>query len=146
MQFNKIAGLLVTAGIGYWIYSKYQFGQNLTFLINKIGIGGSFFDPAINIDILVNNASNINTTISNINGELFLQSGLKIADVYFDQKIVIKAKNKTILPLKAVTKIEDAIKILQSSIKNKNFDFKFNGIATVDSIMVPFEIKYNFND
>jgi len=144
MTAKKWVGVLVGAAAIWWIYGKYRFSQGVSFLITKIGIGGSFLNPEINLDVTIYNPTNISTSISNINAELFLTNGQKIADVYYNQKLDIKAKSQVVLPLQAVTTFSGAVNAISEVIRTKSANFKLTGTAVVDGIYLPFDINYNF--
>lgn len=145
MAAKKWAGVLLGAAAIWWIYNKYRFSQGVSFLITKIGVGGSFFEPQINLDVTVYNPTPISTTISNINAELFLANGQKVADVFYTQKTDIKANSQVVLPLQAITTLSGAINAISEVIRSKSADFKMTGTAVVDGILLPFDIKYSFN-
>jgi LEA14-like dessication related protein len=146
MAAKKWLAALLGAAAVYWIYSKYRFSNEVTFFVSRIGLGGSFLDPQIKIDVTVNNPTGITTTISNINAELFLDNGQKIADVYYNQKTNIRANSQVVLPLVAVTTLEGAILAVKEVIKTKSANFQLTGTAAVDGVLLPYDIKYKFND
>jgi LEA14-like dessication related protein len=146
MAAKKWLAALLGAAAVYWIYSKYRFSNEVTFFVSRIGLGGSFLDPQIKIDVTVNNPTRISTTISNINAELFLDNGQKIADVYYNQKTNIRANSQVVLPLVAVTTLEGAILAVKEVIKTKSANFQLTGTAAVDGVLLPYDIKYKFND
>ena len=146
MAAKKWLAALLGAAAVYWIYSKYRFSNEVTFFVSRIGLGGSFLDPQIKIDVTVNNPTGISTTISNINAELFLDNGQKIADVYYNQKTNIRSNSQVVLPLVAVTTLEGAILAVKEVIKTKSANFQLTGTAAVDGVLLPYDIKYKFND
>jgi hypothetical protein len=145
MAAKKWLAALFGAAAVYWVYSKYRFSKAVTYEISKIGVGGSFLDPQINIDVLVNNPTNVNTEFANLRSELFLASGQKIANVYFNQKTLIKANSSVILPLKAITTLESAIVSINELIRTRKAEFRLTGTAQIDGNTLPFDIKYTFD-
>jgi LEA14-like dessication related protein len=145
MAAKKWLTALFGAVAVYWVYSKYRFSKGFSFVISRIGVGGSILDPKINVDVLVSNPTNVTTEFSNLRSELFLASGQKIADVYYNQKTIIKANSKVNVPLTAVTTLENAIVSINELIKSKKADFRLTGTAQVDGMTLPFDIKYTFN-
>lgn len=145
MAAKKWLAALFGAAAVYWVYSKYRFSKAVTYEISKIGVGGSILDPQINIDVLVNNPTNVNTEFGNLRSELFLSSGQKIANVYYNQKIVIKANSSVNLPLIAVTTLESAIISINELIRTRKAEFRLTGTAQIDGNTLPFDIKYTFN-
>lgn len=145
MAAKKWLAAFFGAAAVYWVYSKYRFSKAVTYQISRIGVGGSFLDPQITIDVLVNNPTNINTEFANLRSELFLASGQKIANVYFNQKTIIKANSSVNLPLIAVTTLESAIVSINELIRTKKAEFRLTGTAQIDGNTLPFDIKYTFN-
>ena len=145
MAAKKWLAALVGAAAVYWVYSKYRFSQGVSFVISKVGLGGSFLDPKINIDVKVNNPTNVNTEFANLRSELFLASGQKIANVYYNQKINIKANSSVNLPLIAITTLESAIVSINELIRTRKAEFRLTGTAQIDGNTLPFDIKYIFD-
>ena len=145
MAAKKWLAALFGAAAVYWVYSKYRFSKGITYAISKIGVGGSFLDPKINIDVKVNNPTNVNTEFANLRSELFLASGQKIADVYYNQKINIKANSSVNLPLIAITTLESAIISINELIRTRKAEFRLTGTAQIDGYTLPFDIKYTFD-
>ena len=145
MAAKKWLATLVGAAAVYWIYSKYRFSQGVSFIISRIGLGGSILDPQINLDVTINNPTAFTTQLSNLKAELFLAGGTKVADVFYNNKTVILANSQAVLPLKAVTTLEGAIVAIREVIQQKKADFRLTGTAQVDGILLPFDIKYSFN-
>jgi hypothetical protein len=145
MAAKKWLATLVGAAAVYWIYSKYHFSQGVSFIISRIGLGGSILDPQINLDVTINNPTAFTTQLSNLKAELFLASGTKVADVFYNNRTVILANSQAVLPLKAVTTLEGAIVAIREVIQQKKADFRLTGTAQVDGILLPFDIKYSFN-
>lgn len=146
MAAKKWLAALLGAAAVYWVYSKYRFSKEVSFFISRVGLGGSFLDPQIKIEVTINNPTGITTTISNINAELFLASGQKIADVYYNQKTNIRPNSQVLLPLVAVTTLEGAIIAVREVLQTKSADFQLTGTAAVDGVLLPYDIKYKFND
>lgn len=145
MAAKKWLAALVGAAAVYWVYSKYRFSQGVSFVISRVGLGGSFLDPQINIEVTIYNPTAFQTELSNVMAQLYLASGLKIADVYYNKKTIIKANSQVNLPFVAVTTLEGAITSIREIISSKKADFRLAGTAQVDGVLLPFDIKYSFN-
>jgi LEA14-like dessication related protein len=145
MAAKKWLATLLGAAAVYWIYSKYRFSQGVSFIISRIGLGGSILDPQINLDVTINNPTAFTTQLSNLKAELFLESGTKVADVFYNNRTVILANSQAVLPLKAVTTLEGAIVAIREVIQQKKADFRLAGTAQVDGVLLAFDIKYSFN-
>jgi LEA14-like dessication related protein len=145
MAAKKWLAALVGAAAVYWVYSKYRFSQGVSFVISRVGLGGSILDPQINIEVTIYNPTAFQTELSNVMAQLYLASGLKIADVYYNKKTIIKANSQVNLPFVAVTTLEGAITSIREIISSKKADFRLAGTAQVDGVLLPFDIKYSFN-
>lgn len=145
MAAKKWLVALLGAAAVYWVYSKYRFSQGVSFVISRLGVGGSFLDPEINIEVTVYNPTAFRTELSNLRAQLYLESGLKIADVFFNNRTVILANSQAVLPLKAVTTLESAIVAIRDLIKQKKANFRLAGTAQIDGVLLPFDIKYSFD-
>ena len=145
MAAKKWLAALVGAAAVYWVYSKYRFSQGVSFVISRVGLGGSFLDPQINIEVTLYNPTAFQTELSNVMAQLYLASGLKIADVYYNKKTIIKANSQVNLPFVAVTTLEGAITSIREIISSRKADFRLAGTAQVDGVLLPFDIKYSFN-
>ena len=145
MAAKKWLAALVGAAAVYWVYSKYRFSQGVSFVISRVGLGGSILDPQINIEVTIYNPTAFQTELSNVMAQLYLASGLKIADVYYNKKTIIKANSQVNLPFVAVTTLEGAITSIREIISSKKANFRLAGTAQVDGVLLPFDIKYSFN-
>ena len=61
MTAKKWLTAFVGVAAAYWIYSKFRFSQSVTYVISRIGFGGSVLDPRINIDFTVYNPTLLET-------------------------------------------------------------------------------------
>lgn len=145
MAAKKWLAALVGAAAVYWIYTKYRFSQSVSFMITRVGLGGTFLDPQVNIDVTIYNPTSFQTELSNLKAQLYLASGLKVADVYYNNRTLILANSQVVLPLVAVTTLEGAITSIRELISSKKADFRLAGTAQVDGVLLPFDIKYSFN-
>lgn len=145
MAEKKWLAALVGAAAVYWIYSKYRFSKGVSFVISRLGLGGSILDPQINIEVTIYNPTAFRTELSNLRAQLYLATGLKVADVFYNNRTVIMANSQVIVPLTAVTTLEGAIVAIRELIKQKKADFRLAGTAQVDGVTLPFDIKYSFN-
>ena len=141
MAAKKWLAALVGAAAVYWVYSKYRFSQGVSFVISRVGLGGSILDPQINIEVTIYNPTAFQTELSNVMAQLYLASGLKIADVYYNKKTIIKANSQVNLPFVAVTTLEGAITSIREIISSRKADFRLAGTAQVDGVLLPFDIK-----
>ena len=144
MTATKWIGVLLGAGVVYWIYNKSIFANSLSYYPTRLKIGGSILYPQIDLGVEIINKSNISTTFSNLNSELFLENGQKVADVYFNDKIVIPANSSVQIVLTANTSLNDLTNSVSELFSSKKANFKIKGFASVDNIKLPFTIDYKF--
>jgi len=145
MTAKKWLTALVGVAAAYWIYGKLRFSQSVTYVISRIGLGGSVLDPRISIDFRIYNPTSFRVEISNIRAQLYLESGYKVADIYYNGKTVVLANSEAILPLISVGTLEGAISSIREIIRLKKANFRLAGTVQVDGIRLPFDIKYSFN-
>jgi LEA14-like dessication related protein len=143
MQGNTFLKLFFGGAIAYWLYEKYVFASSVTFKIVTVGIDGSIFQPILNLNILISNNSNVTTTISNINASLYSNNDLNISNIVYTQPIIINGKSDINVYLSLEPSIKNVVTTITKMIKNKTGSFKLQGTATVDGILVPFNINYD---
>ena len=66
MANKTFLGVIFGGAVVYWAYKKYIFANAVSFMIHKVQLQGSFFNPVINLDLMITNKSNVTSTISNI--------------------------------------------------------------------------------
>jgi hypothetical protein len=142
MGAKKIIFLFFGGAAAWWIWQKYNFYQKVQFSISTISVDGSFFSPKIILTLILTNPTNVNTTISNINAQLYLNGNNKIADIYYNDKLEILANSKTLLPLTINPTLSSIITTINEVLINKNGYFDLKGNATVDGLNIPFDINY----
>jgi LEA14-like dessication related protein len=145
MTAKKLLTAFVGVAAAYWIYSRIRFSQSVTYVITRIGLGGSVLDPRINIDFTIYNPTSFRVEIGNIRSQLYLESGLKVADIYYNGKTVVPANSEAVLPLMSVGTLEGALSTIREIIRLKQANFRLAGTAQVDGVNLPFDIKYSFN-
>jgi LEA14-like dessication related protein len=145
MTAKKLLTAFVGVAAAYWIYSKFRFSQSVTYVISRIGLGGTVLDPRINIDFRIYNPTAFQIDISNIRAQLYLESGLKIADIYFNGRTVVNANSEAVIPLISVGTLEGALSALREVIRLKKANFRLAGTAQVDGINLHFDVKYSFD-
>ena len=145
MAAKKWLAALVGAAAVYWVYSKYRFSQGVSFVISRVGLGGSFLDPQINIEVTIYNPTAFRTELSNLRAQLYLASGLKVADVYYNGRTVVAANSEAVLPLMSVGTLEGALSSIRELIRLKQAKFRLAGTVQVDGVRLPFDIKYSFD-
>lgn len=142
---NKSAIFVISgAAIGYYLYRKYTFSQKIVFEISDISIGGSLSNPIINLKIFAINPTNVETSISNIMGELKLNDNIKIADISYLNKTVIKPFSKTEIFLNIYPKITNIIESISQVLISKKGNLTITGNAQIDTFKVPINLNYIF--
>lgn len=144
MAAKKWIGLLLGAGAIYWIFNKFRFQQSLTYIPTRIKLGGNVLNPEITLGVKLFNPTNVNTTFGNLNAELFLESGQKVADVIFNQEINIPATSEKELNIIANTSLLNLVNTASILFTSKQLNFVLRGSASIDKIPLPFIINYKF--
>lgn len=144
MTATKWIGLLLGAGAVYWIYNKFRFQQSLSYVPTKIKIGGNILNPEITLGIKLTNPTNVSTSFGNLDAELFLESGQKVADVSFNQIINIPANSEKELNIIANTSLLNLVSTASILFTSKQLNFVLRGSANIDRVPIPFIINYKF--
>tara|TARA_R110002126_G_scaffold176560_2_gene325171 strand:- start:3599 stop:4027 length:429 start_codon:yes stop_codon:yes gene_type:complete len=142
MTATKILGIVLGAGAVYWIINKTRFSNSLVYLPTSFKVGGSILNPEFTMGVKIVNPSNVTTTFSNLNSELFLQNGQKVANVFYREKINIPANSDVSIVLSANSNLFDLANSIYQLIISKSAKFVVRGIASVDNIPLPFIINY----
>jgi hypothetical protein len=142
---NKKAIFVISAAvIFYWLYQKFTFSQNLKIDIAKVSFGGSLTNPLIILKLVAINPSRVETTISNINGVLKLNDTIKIADITYQDKVLIKSYNKTDIDFNIYPNISGVIDTISQVLLSKKGNFTLTGSADIDGFTIPLNLNYNF--
>lgn len=144
MAAKKWIGLLLGAGAVYWIYNKFRFQQSLQYVPTKIKIEGTILQPIITIGVKIFNPTNVSTSFGNLNSELFLENGQKVADVTFNQTIDIPGNTERELNIIANTSLLNLLNTASVLFTLKQMNFVLKGFAQVDKVPLPFIINYKF--
>lgn len=144
MTATKWIGLLLGAGAVYWIYNKFRFQQSLSYVPTKIKIGGNILNPEITLGVKLTNPTNVSTSFGNLDAELFLESGQKVADVSFNQIINIPANSEKELNIIANTSLLNLVSTASILFTSKQLNFVLRGSANIDRVPIPFIINYKF--
>jgi len=144
MAAKNWIGLLLGAGAVYWIYNKFRFQQSLQYVPTKIKIEGTILQPIITIGVKIFNPTNVSTSFGNLNSELFLENGQKVADVTFNQTINIPGNTERELNIIANTSLLNLLNTASVLFTLKQMNFVLKGFAQVDKIPLPFIINYKF--
>lgn len=144
MAAKKWIGLLLGAGAVYWIYNKFRFQQSLQYVPTKIKIEGTILQPIITIGVKIFNPTNVSTSFGNLDAELFLENGQKVADVTFKQIIDIPGNTERELNIIANTSLLNLLNTASILFTLKQMNFVLKGFAQVDKIPLPFIINYKF--
>ena len=144
MAAKKWIGLLLGAGAIYWIFNKFRFQQSLTYIPTKIKLGGNVLNPEITLGVKLFNPTNVSTSFGNLDAELFLENGQKVADVTFKQIIDIPGNTERELNIIANTSLLNLLNTASILFTLKQMNFVLKGFAQVDKIPLPFIINYKF--
>jgi hypothetical protein len=143
MSNKTILGVVFGGAVVYWAYQKYIFSNAVSFNIGKVSLDGSFFNPTINLDLIITNPTNITTTISNIAATAYSNNTLKISDVFYNQQTEIKANSQVIVPLVLFPSVTGVINSIKELVATKKGSFQLKGSASIDGINFPFNLNYS---
>jgi LEA14-like dessication related protein len=143
MANKTFLGVIFGGAVVYWAYQKYIFSNAVSFKIGKVSLDGSFFNPTINLDLIITNPTNITTTISNIAATAYSNNTLKISDVFYNQQTEIKANSQVTVPLVLFPSVTGVINTIKELVATKKGSFQLKGTATIDGFNFPFNINYS---
>jgi len=143
MSNKTILGVVFGSAVVYWAYQKYIFSNAVSFNIGKVSLDGSFFNPTINLDLIITNPTNITTTISNIAATAYSNNTLKISDVFYNQQTEIKANSQVTVPLVLFPSVTGVINSIKELVATKKGSFQLKGSASIDGINFPFNLNYS---
>lgn len=144
MAAKKWIGLLLGAGAVYWIFNKFRFQKSLSYVPTKIKIGGNILNPEITLGVKLSNPTNVSTSFGNLDAELFLESGQKVANVTYNQIINIPANSEKELNIVANTSLLNLVSTASILFTSKQLNFVLRGSANIDRVPIPFIINYKF--
>jgi len=143
MSNKTVLGVVFGGAVVYWAYQKYIFSNAVSFNIGKVSLDGSFFNPTINLDLIITNPTDITTTISNIAATAYSNNTLKISDVFYNQQTEIKANSQVIVPLVLFPSVTGVINSIKELVATKKGSFQLKGSASIDGINFPFNLNYS---
>jgi len=143
MSNKTVLGVVFGGAVVYWAYQKYIFSNAVSFNIGKVSLDGSFFNPTINLDLIITNPTNITTTISNIVATAYSNNTLKISDVFYNQQTEIKANSQVTVPLVLFPSVTGVINTIKELVATKKGSFQLKGSASIDKINFPFNLNYS---
>jgi len=143
MSNKTILGVVFGGAVVYWAYQKYIFSNAVSFNIGKVSLDGSFFNPTINLDLIITNPTDITTTISNIAATAYSNNTLKISDVFYNQQTEIKSNSQVTVPLVLFPSVTGVINSIKELVATKKGTFQLKGSASIDGINFPFNLNYS---
>ena len=143
MANKTFLGVIFGGAVFYWAYQKYIFSNAVNFKIANVSLDGSFFNPTINLDLMITNPTNVTTTISNIQATAYSNNTTKISDVFYNQQTEIGANSQVIVPMVLLPSVTGVINSIKELIATKKGSFQLKGTATIDGINFPFNINYS---
>ena len=143
MAKSTYLGVIFGGAVAYWAYQKFIFTNAVSFKITNVSLDGSFFNPRINLDLMITNPTKVNTTISNIQAAAYSNNTTKISDVFYNQQIEISANSQVVVPLVLYPNVSGVISSIKELIATKKGSFQLKGTATIDGFNFPFSINYS---
>jgi len=143
MSNKTVLGVIFGGAVVYWAYQKYIFSNAVSFKIGNVSLDGSFFNPTINLELIITNPTDITTTISNIAATAYSNNTLKISDVFYNQQTEIKANSQVTVPLVLFPSVTGVINSIKELVATKKGSFQLKGSANIDGINFPFNLNYS---
>jgi len=143
MANKTFLGVIFGGAVVYWAYKKYIFANAVSFMIHKVQLQGSFFNPVINLDLMITNKSNVTSTISNIQAAAYYNNNTKISDVFYNEQIQVSANSQVIVPLVLLPSLTGIINSVKEIVATKKGSFQLKGTATIDGLNFPFNLNYS---
>lgn len=143
MSNKTVLGVIFGGAVVYWAYQKYIFSNAVSFKIGNVSLDGSFFNPTINLELIITNPTDITTTISNIAATAYSNNTLKISDVFYNQQTEIKANSQVTVPLVLFPSVTGVINSIKELVATKKGSFQLKGSASIDGINFPFNLNYS---
>jgi LEA14-like dessication related protein len=143
MSNKTVLGVIFGGAVFYWAYQKYIFSNAVSFKIGNVSLDGSFFNPTINLELIITNPTDITTTISNIAATAYSNNTLKISDVFYNQQTEIKANSQVTVPLVLFPSVTGVINSIKELVATKKGSFQLKGSASIDGINLPFNLNYS---
>jgi hypothetical protein len=141
MNKGKIIALSLTAGLLYWLYSKYAIARKMDISIVNFSLDGSLLNPTINLGIKIVNNTNFVATISNVRGAIYQETA--IVGEFFAGGVYRLDKNFIIIPVQINTTFHQLLSSIQNTLNTKKIDYLIAGNVTIDNIDFPFSQSIN---
>jgi hypothetical protein len=125
----------------FYILKKSTLINRVEFYLNRVKVGGSLFRPTLDIEMLIQNPTNVSAELKSIVGEVYV-NGSYVArfSKFGSQKI--EPNSQAIFQIQAVPSLVGsftAIKELLTQPKGSGVEVKTTGTANVDKIVIPFD-------
>ena len=137
---------LAVGAVGLYFLSRYNFSQRINFVLNRIGVKGSFFQPTIELSIGLQNPTNQRATFKSLSGSLYVNEKY-VANVssFGDQTISANSESNILINTRpSATGVFDTVKELISGGINAGYIVTLTGTANIDNISYPVNITKQF--
>lgn len=125
----------------FYILKKSTLLNRVEFYLNKAKVGGTLFRPSIDLEILIQNPTNVSAELKSIVGEVFVNDNYVARFSKFGSQ-VIEPNSSSIFQINAVPSLTgafSAVKELLTQPKGSGVRVKTTGTANVDKIVIPFD-------
>lgn len=101
--------------------------------------------PNLILTVKAINPTNTNATIKSFVGEAYINDFIKISDINLSKEITIQPLTTTDLFFSIVPNYKNVINYIKNVINNKSGYITIKGMAVVEGLQIPVNLKYNVN-
>jgi LEA14-like dessication related protein len=128
--------------IAYILYEKYVLSKTFSVFFKGLNFNNmSLMNPAINLEVQVNNPTPVTAEVQQIRGDLYVE-GQQVGTVLGITPTVLQSGSSTLSIPVTLSYVGVANLIEKLSSGNQNFSYKFTGTIMVDYIVIPLEFGY----
>ena len=144
----KIGNILLTVtglyGL-YYLIEKMMFADKVKFEITNLRLDTDRILPNIVLTVKAINPTNTSATIKSFVGEAFINDFVKISDIRLYKEITIQPLANTDLTFSIIPDYKNIINYVKNIIENKKGYLTIKGMAVVEGLQIPVNLKYNVN-
>ena len=127
----------------YYVIEKMMFADKVKFEIADIKLDFDRIIPNVILTIKAINPTNVAATITNFEGQTFINDFIKIADIKLFKAVTIQPLQETKIDFAIIPDYRNIISYIKNVIDNKKGYLTIKGNAIVDGLTIPLNLKYN---
>ena len=144
----KIGNIILTVtglyGL-YYLIEKMMFADKVKFEIANVKLDFDRVLPNIILTVKAINPTNTDATIKSFVGEAYINDFVKISDIKLYKEITIQPLTTTDLIFSIIPDYKNVINYVKNIIDNKKGYLTIKGMAVVEGLKIPVNLKYNVN-